>query len=212
MPPLGAAAKPHVTAAEIVEAIRRASKAWFEDLSAPLVEWLDARRVTPNQVSTTGLVVTLSSTPFVAEGWLAVGALIFGVGSLSDAVDGALARRQGRSTRFGAFLDSTFDRIGEGAVLAALAVHFAVHREMWAVGATVLSLLGGNLTSYVRARAETLGIDCEVGWVSRTERVFIMGVGMLFHVAVPMIWVLAALTMVTAGQRVWHVYRRMTPT
>ncbi len=193
-----------------MEAIRRASKAWFEDVSAPLVEWLDSRRITPNQVSTTGLAVTLSSTPFIAEGWLTTGALIFGVGSLSDAVDGALARRQGRATKFGAFLDSTFDRIGEGAVLAALAVYFAVHREMWAVGATVLSLLGGNLTSYVRARAEALGIECEVGWVSRTERVFIMSVGMMCHVAVPMIWVLATLTIITSGQRVWHVYRRIT--
>jgi CDP-diacylglycerol---glycerol-3-phosphate 3-phosphatidyltransferase len=194
-----------------VEAIRRASKAWFEDVAAPLIEWLDSRRITPNQVSTTGLVVTLSSTPLIAEGWLSVGAIVFCVGSLSDAVDGALARRQGRATQFGAFLDSTFDRIGEGAALAALAIYFAVHREMAAVGAAVIALLGGNLTSYVRARAETLGIECEVGWVSRTERVFIMSMGMLCHVPVVMIWTLAALTVVTAGQRVWYVYRRMVP-
>ena len=195
-----------------MEAIRRASKAWFEDVASPAIAWLDTRRVTPNQVSTTGLVLTLSSAPLIAEGWLSTGAVLFGIGSLSDAVDGALARRQGRTSRFGAFLDSTFDRIGEGAALAALAVYFAFQGEPAAVGAAMIALLAGNLTSYVRARAEALGIDCEVGWASRIERVVIMSVGMVLHVPVPMIWLLAALTVVTVGQRVWHVHSRMTST
>lgn len=193
----------------IVEALRSAGKAWFEDLTRPLIAWLDTRGVTPNQVSTAGLIVTLTSTPLIATGWLTTGALVFGFGSLTDALDGALARRRASTSKLGAFLDSTFDRIGEGAALGALAVYFADHRETGAVAATAVALIGGNLTSYIRARAEALGIECEVGWASRTERVCILGFGMLFHVQEIMIYLLAALTAWTATQRMWHVYRRV---
>ena len=192
-----------------MEALRRAGKAWLEKATHPLIAWFDARRVTPNQLSVTGLIVTLASTPLIATGWLTTGAILFGLGSLTDALDGALARHHAQASKFGAFLDSTFDRIGEGAALVALAVYFANADRNAAVAATAVAMLSGNLTSYVRARAESLGVNCEVGWVSRTERVTIMGLGMLLHVPEYMIYLLAALTSFTVGQRVWHVHRRL---
>jgi hypothetical protein len=105
--------------------------------------------------------------------------------------DGALARKTSTFSEVGAFLDSTFDRIGEAAALAGVAVFLARQGSDVAVGAIVLALLGGSLTSYVRARAESLGIECTVGWISRTERVFIMGVLLVVHLPTVMAYVLA---------------------
>ena len=113
------------------------------------------------------------------------------------------------STEAGAFLDSTFDRIGEAVALAGVAVFLARQGSDLAVGAIVVALLGGSLTSYVRARAETLGIECTVGWISRTERVFIMGILLVVHLPQLMAYVLALATCFTAAQRILHVRKAL---
>jgi CDP-diacylglycerol--glycerol-3-phosphate 3-phosphatidyltransferase len=189
----------------IVEALRTSIKQGWERLTRGIVERLAALGVTPNQVSFAGLVVTIASAPLFALGWLSLGAWIFAAGSVSDSIDGALARRTGANTQVGAFIDSTFDRIGEAAALAGVAIYLARHGSDLAVGAIVIALLGGSLTSYVRARAETLGIECSVGWISRTERVFIMGILLVVHLPELMAYVLAVATCFTAGQRIVHV-------
>jgi len=181
----------------------------FESATTGLVEALAVRGVTPTQVSLAGLAVTVSSAPLIATGWLSLAAFAFGFGSLADALDGALARRLGVVSDFGAFLDSTLDRIGEAAGLAGLAAFFAARGEIWPVVVVVIALAGGNLTSYVRARAESLGIACSDGWMSRTERVFVFALGLLLHLPVLMIHVLALATCVTAAQRFLAVRRAL---
>lgn len=193
----------------IVEAFRTSIKQGWERLTHGIVGFLAARGVTPNQVSFAGLLVTVASAPLFAEGWLSLGAWIFAAGSVTDSIDGALARRTGTSTEAGAFLDSTFDRIGEAVALAGVAVFLARQGSDLAVGAIVIALLGGSLTSYVRARAEALGIDCTVGWISRTERVFIMGMLLVVHLPQLMAYALALATCFTAGQRIAHVRRAL---
>jgi CDP-diacylglycerol--glycerol-3-phosphate 3-phosphatidyltransferase len=189
----------------IVEALRSSIKQGWERLTEGIVAFLAARGVTPNQVSFAGLFVTIASAPLFAEGWLSLGAWIFAAGSVTDSIDGALARKTGTFSEVGAFLDSTFDRIGEAAALAGVAVFLARQGSDLAVGAIVLALLGGSLTSYVRARAESLGIECTVGWISRTERVFIMGMLLVVHLPELMAYVLALATCFTALQRILHV-------
>jgi CDP-diacylglycerol--glycerol-3-phosphate 3-phosphatidyltransferase len=140
-----------------------------------------------------------------AFGWFSTGAWIFAAGSVTDSIDGALARRTGRVSEDGAFLDSIFDRIGEAIALAGVAYYLATVDDYLAVAAVVLALLGGNLTSYVRAKAEALGIGCSVGWISRTERIFIMGIILVFDQPALMAYVLAVATCFTAAQRAVHV-------
>jgi len=189
-----------------VEAYRTAFKQGWERITSGFVDWLAARGVTPNQISVAGLLISIASAPLLAYGWLSTGAWVLAFGSVSDSIDGALARRTGSFSEVGAFLDSTFDRIGEGAALAGVAIFLAREGNDLAVGAVVLGLLGGSVTSYVRARAESLGIECSVGWFARTERILIMCWLLVFHLPALMAYLLAAATCFTAGQRIWHVH------
>jgi CDP-diacylglycerol--glycerol-3-phosphate 3-phosphatidyltransferase len=184
-------------------------KSRFERATSGLVDALARRGVTPTQVSLAGLAVTLASAPLIALGWHTTAAFVFGFGSIADAFDGALARRLGVESAFGAFLDSTLDRIGEAAGLAGLAAWFAANGDVAFVVLALTALAGGNLTSYVRARAESLGIACSDGWMSRTERVFVFGLGLLLHVPEIMIAVLAIATCTTAAQRFVTVQRAL---
>jgi CDP-diacylglycerol--glycerol-3-phosphate 3-phosphatidyltransferase len=143
--------------------------------------------VTPNVLTTTGVSLCLAAAvlvPFedradkVLVYWLA--AAIFVLGSLLDILDGALARVGGKATPFGAFIDSTTDRVGEGAMLAAIALVFSRHGEDWAVAVAVAAVVGSFLVSYTRARAEALGLKGDVGLGSRAERVVLITAGLVF--------------------------------
>jgi phosphatidylinositol phosphate synthase len=138
----------------------------------------------------------------------------FIVGSVMDTLDGRYSRMSGKGTMFGAFLDSTLDRIEEGVVLTAVAWYFADRGEAVAAAACVLTVLGSLMVSYTRARAEALGVECKVGLATRPVRVVILSAGLVFakgaglgdfELLEPSIYVLVALTAFTVAQRVWHV-------
>jgi CDP-diacylglycerol--glycerol-3-phosphate 3-phosphatidyltransferase len=171
----------------------------------PVVEWLAERQITPNQVTLAALAVSLLAALLIGAGWLRLGALVLIVGSLGDLVDGMLARSTGQASRFGAFFDSTLDRIGEGAVLAAVAYRFAIDGRPLLVAIVVLALLGSLLVSYTRARAEALGVDCTVGLMSRAERLALIIAGLLLGLPGLAVAALAALSLYTVGERVAHV-------
>jgi CDP-diacylglycerol---glycerol-3-phosphate 3-phosphatidyltransferase len=142
----------------------------------------------------------------------------FILGSLCDMFDGRYSRMSGKGTPFGAFLDSTLDRVEEGIVLAAVAVWFAEEGNELAVGATVLAVVGSYMVSYTRARAEALGVGGKVGIASRAVRVVILSAGLVFaagelvpdfDLLEPAIYVMAALTVFTTLQRVLHVRRQL---
>ncbi|MGH8607615.1 MAG: CDP-alcohol phosphatidyltransferase family protein, partial [Gammaproteobacteria bacterium] len=124
-----------------------------------------------------------------------------------DLADGALARLTGKATPFGKFLDSTLDRVGEGVMLVAIAYCLSLERNAPAVAAAVLALLCGQLTSYIRARAETLGLSCTVGLATRPERVAIMVAGLLLDALPIAVYALATVSSITAGQRFCFVYK-----
>lgn len=130
------------------------------------------------------------------------------VASLLDLADGALARLTGKTTTFGKFLDSTLDRIGEGLMLVAIAYCLSLEKNASAVAAAVLALLGGQLTSYIRARAEALGLTCTVGLATRPERVAIMVAGLLLDALPIAMYALAAVSSATVGQRFYFVYKQ----
>jgi CDP-diacylglycerol---glycerol-3-phosphate 3-phosphatidyltransferase len=175
-------------------------------------------RLTPNAISLTGFVGNLVAAGLILADHLFLAGIAFIAGSLMDMFDGRYSRMSGKGTKFGAFLDSTLDRIEEGVVLAAVAVYFAKAGDEVAVGAVVLTVVGSYMVSYTRARAEALGVECKVGIASRAVRVVILSAGLVFgaeelipglDLLEPAIYVMAALTVFTALQRVLHVRRQL---
>jgi CDP-diacylglycerol--glycerol-3-phosphate 3-phosphatidyltransferase len=138
----------------------------------------------------------------------------FVVGSVMDTLDGRYSRMSGKGTPFGAFLDSTLDRLEEGIVLTAVGAYFAARGDDLAVAATVAAVLCSLMVSYTRARAEALGVACKVGFASRAVRVVILSVGLVFakgaslgdfELLEPAVYVLAVLAAITTVQRILHV-------
>jgi CDP-diacylglycerol---glycerol-3-phosphate 3-phosphatidyltransferase len=175
-------------------------------------------RLTPNAISITGLIGNLIAAVLILEEYFVLAGIAFILGSLCDMFDGRYSRMSGKGTPFGAFLDSTLDRVEEGVVLAAVAAWFAKQSNEAAVGATVLAVVGSYMVSYTRARAEALGVECKVGIASRAVRVVILSAGLVFaaeelipglDLLEPAIYALAALTVFTALQRVLHVRRQL---
>jgi phosphatidylinositol phosphate synthase len=188
-------------------------------LASRSVTSLAGTGVTPNVLTATGVSLCLAAAvlvPFENHGkllffWLAAG--IFVVGSLLDILDGALARVGGKTTPFGAFIDSTTDRVGEGAMLAAIALVFARHGRDWAVALAVGAVVGSFLVSYTRARAEALGLRGDVGLGSRAERVVLITAGLIFAPWGGLPWaivVLAATAWLTVVQRILHVRTQLS--
>jgi CDP-diacylglycerol---glycerol-3-phosphate 3-phosphatidyltransferase len=175
-------------------------------------------RLTPNAISVTGLIGNLIAAVLILEHHFVLAGVAFILGSLCDMFDGRYSRMSGKGTPFGAFLDSTLDRVEEGVVLAAVAVWFAQDGNDLAVGATVLAVVGSYMVSYTRARAEALGVGGKVGIASRAVRVVILSAGLVFaagelvpdfDLLEPAIYVMAALTVFTTLQRVLHVRRQL---
>jgi CDP-diacylglycerol--glycerol-3-phosphate 3-phosphatidyltransferase len=166
--------------------------------------------MTPNALTVVGLAGSAAAAGLIlARYWLAAAA-VFAVANAMDSLDGSLARLTGRETRLGAFLDSTFDRLGEALVIGALGVTLAHDGEAWAVAAAFLALTASFLVSYTRARAEGLGVDGNRGGLmSRPERLVLTALGILLApidgVLEAIVVVLAALSFLTVVQRLLYV-------
>jgi CDP-diacylglycerol--glycerol-3-phosphate 3-phosphatidyltransferase len=171
-------------------------------------------RLTPNAISIAGFLLNLVAAVLVTQRLFFLAGIAFIVGSIMDTLDGRYSRMSGKGTLFGAFLDSTLDRVEEGIVLAAVAGYFAAIGDDFAAAMCVVAVLGSLMVSYTRARAEALGVECKVGLATRPVRVVILSIGLVFargaslgdfELLAPAIYVLAALTIFTVIQRVWHV-------
>jgi CDP-diacylglycerol---glycerol-3-phosphate 3-phosphatidyltransferase len=175
----------------------------------PMLSALRWLRITPNQVTVAGTVLNLAAAALVIAEHLIYAGIVFLVAGCFDMLDGALARLAQKVTAFGAFLDSTLDRVSEGVILAAIAYLLAVQGREIDVALVVLALLGSVLVSYTRARAESLGVECKVGLMSRPERVVLIAIGLFFDVLPYVVYVMLALTVLTVIQRVVHTYRQL---
>ena len=175
-------------------------------------------RLTPNKISLTGFVLNVVAAVLVWERYFFLAGIAFIIGSVMDTLDGRYSRMSGKGTPFGAFLDSTLDRLEEGIVLTAVGAYFAARGDELAVAAVVVSVMMSLMVSYTRARAEALGVECKVGLATRPVRVVILSAGLLFakgaslgdfELLEPAIYVMALLTTVTTLQRVIHVRREL---
>lgn len=176
-------------------------------------------RLTPNAISLMGLFGNLVAAFLVTQRLFFLAGVAFILGSVMDTMDGRYSRMSGKGTLFGAFLDSTLDRIEEGIVITAIAGYFASRGEDFAAAMCVLAVLGSLMVSYTRARAEALGVECKVGIATRPVRVVILSIGLIFakgagigdfELLAPAIYVIAGLSIFTVFQRVWHVRNELT--
>jgi CDP-diacylglycerol--glycerol-3-phosphate 3-phosphatidyltransferase len=181
-------------------------------------EALIESRLTPNTISLTGFALNLLAAVLVWESLFFLGGIAFIVGSIMDTLDGRYSRMSGKGTPFGAFLDSTLDRIEEGIVLAAVAGYFALQGNRVAAAGVVVAVLASLMVSYTRARAEALGVECKVGIATRPVRVVILSIGLVFargaslgnfELLEPAVYVLAGLSVITVAQRIWHVREQL---
>ncbi|MFI5912760.1 phosphatidylinositol phosphate synthase [Dactylosporangium sp. NPDC051541] len=198
--------------AKILSVVSRAGLARVLD---PVAAALLRAGITPNAVTVIGtLGVLVGALGFATRGHLFIALVIITLSCFTDMIDGSMARQRGITNKFGALLDSSMDRIADGAIFGSVAYWYATQHEPRVVAAALLCLLTGQVVSYVKARAEGLGFTCNVGIIERAERLVGIGVGgLLWTFGVPyglevVMWILAALSIVTIGQRIGTVYRQ----
>ncbi len=191
------------------------ARAVFSYVIDPTARFLLRLGVTPNAVTVAGTVgVLFGALFFGARGYLVAGALVVTFFALTDALDGTMARMRGGTGKFGALLDSSMDRIADGAVFGAVAYYLAGENNPYGgLIAALICLVFGQVVSYVKARAQSLGLDADVGIAERLERLIIVGIGGMISGLGPdwglpaSLWLLAALSVVTVFQRLIHAAR-----
>lgn len=164
--------------------------------------------LTPNMLTWVGLVLNLFTAWVLSHGAFVAGGLLVLVAGAFDALDGSVARATGRVSAFGAFLDSTLDRLSEAILYFGLLTFFvsrAAYRQEIAL--TYLAIVGSLMVSYTRARAEGLGYECKVGLFTRLERVLVLALGLLVAQLRIALWILVAGSFFTAFHRMWHVWK-----
>jgi CDP-diacylglycerol--glycerol-3-phosphate 3-phosphatidyltransferase len=181
-------------------------------IAAPLTyiaRGLETTGISPNALTLIGFLLTLLVAAILAAGNLLVGGLLLIFAALFDTLDGALARHSQQVTVFGAFLDSVMDRYSEAVTLFALIVFYSASSD-GRVNVLLLAatLIGSLLVSYTRARAEAVNIECKEGFFQRTERIVVLIIGLVTGWMLPVLWVLAIFTNLTAAQRIFDVYRK----
>ncbi len=189
-------------------------RAFWTKVISPVAHLLIRLGVSPDAVTVVGtLGVVAGALVFFPQGKLLTGVLVISAFVFSDLIDGTMARLTGKSSPFGAFLDSTLDRVGDGAIFAGLALYFAGPGDsrLYLVLALICLVMGG-VTSYARARAESVGFQAKVGIAERADRLVAIlvatGLGAIFDVPELMyvaLWVLAVASTVTVVQRIWVV-------
>ena len=191
-----------------LQVARKALGRYFTD---PTVKIIQKTPLTPNSLTWIGLLIAICAAVLVATGHLFAAGWVAAFSGVFDLLDGALARATNRVTRFGGVLDSTLDRVGEAVMFIGLMVHYVNHPSVPGIALVGAGFAGSQLVSYIRARAEGMGIKCEVGVFTRPERVAILSIGLLLARFNPVLLIalgmIALLSWITAGQRLYHVWQ-----
>ncbi len=195
-----------------LQRLRRSLGKYF---SEPIAGLLAKTHVTPDTLTWIGALIAVAAALLVVFGHLFAAGFVVLFSGLFDLLDGALARKTNSATRFGAVLDSTLDRVGEAVIFIGLLVFFFNNSSLWGIIATGFTLVGSQMVSYIRSRAEAIGVNGEIGVFTRPERVVILSVGLLLShfniVLLIALGVMAVLSWITAGQRLFFVWQKTRP-
>jgi len=185
------------------EAARKYSRVFLE----PMARFISATGVSPNVITVIGFLLMVGVAVVLAWGHLLLGGILITAVALFDSVDGTLARMMGRTSRFGAFLDSTLDRFSEAVIFLGLFIYLSGQNQKLELLLIYATVVGSLMVSYARARAEGIGVPLKEGLFTRLERVFLLVVGLLFNQLTFVLWVLAVFSNLTAIQRMYLVWR-----
>jgi len=164
--------------------------------------------VTPDTITWFGLALAIGAAALIINRYLLAAGVLVLVAGFFDILDGALARATNRATRFGAILDSTLDRVSEAILL--LGILFLYCNEQSIAGSLLvgLALIGSMLVSYIRARAEAIGYDCQVGLFTRAERVAVLALGLMLNQVFIALVIIVIFSLITVSQRLLHIWRQ----
>jgi len=176
-------------------------------ITNPMMGILSKSGIKPDALTFTGLVVNIGAAYVIATGHFLLGGVLVLVAGLFDLLDGALARFVKQTRKFGAILDSTIDRISEAAIFCGLLVWYMLEGSTLEVVLIFAVLIGSFLVSYVRARAEGLGLECKIGLFTRAERVIVLAIGLMVNQIVIALLILAVFVYITVVQRLVHLRR-----
>ena len=185
--------------------VRKAASDYFTE---PVVRVLARTPITPNSLTWFGFALAIGAAVLIVTGYLVIAGVIVLFGGFFDMLDGALARRTKRVTLFGSILDSTLDRLSEGALLLGVLVLFSGEESDIGVLLVGIVLIASMLVSYIRAKAESLGIECLVGVFTRPERVIVLALGLLINQLEITLGIIAILSFITIGHRLVYVWRQ----
>jgi len=181
-------------------------------LTQPTVRLLARTPITPNIISWFGFLVTLGAAVLIITEHLFIAGFVVLIAGFFDTLDGELARNTNQSTKFGAFLDSTLDRLSEAALLLGILVLYAREQSIAGILIVGVALFGSLLVSYIRSRAEALGLKCQVGLFTRAERVVLLAIGLLLsqinYALIIALAIIVVFSFITAGQRLVYVWRQ----
>ena len=201
-----------MTEEKSIPALQASRKALARYITQPIVNLLAKTPVTPNTLTVCSLLITIVAAVLVVEEYFIVAGFVVLFAGIFDILDGALARSTNRVTKFGGALDSTLDRLAEAALFIGLLVVYARDQATGKVVLVGVALISSLLVSYVRARAEGLGIECQVGIFTRSERIIFLVLGLVLshfkYVLIGALAVIAVLSSITVIQRLYHVWRQ----
>jgi len=183
-------------------------RGWFKWIVDPLGRFFLSLGITPNMMTSLGLLGNFLGAYFISQGKLALGGWLVLIMTPIDALDGTMARLRGDSSDFGAFVDSVSDRYAELAILGGLMYFFSTQGNSLGSTLAFAAAAGSVLVSYVKARAESLGFEAKVGLLTRAERYLVLAPLLVFNQPIIALWILAILGNFTALQRIWFVRRQ----
>jgi CDP-diacylglycerol--glycerol-3-phosphate 3-phosphatidyltransferase len=185
------------------EIVRKYARVFLE----PLARLISRTGISPNVITVIGFLLMIGVAIVLALGYFFWGGILITAVAIFDAVDGTLARMMGRTSRFGAFLDSTLDRFSEAVIFLGLFIYFVGQNQNLELILIYATVVGSLMVSYARARAEGIGVPLKDGLFTRFERVFILVVGLIFDQLTIALWILAIFSNLTAIQRMYLVWR-----
>jgi CDP-diacylglycerol--glycerol-3-phosphate 3-phosphatidyltransferase len=185
------------------ELARKYSRFFLE----PIARFIGWTRISPNVISMVGFLLTVGVAFVIGSGYLRLGGFLIFAAAGFDALDGTLARMMGRTSRFGAFLDSTLDRFSEAVIFLGLFIYLVNQGAQIELVLIYATIVGSLMVSYARARAEGIGVPLKEGLLTRFERVLLLIIGLIFNQLTLVLWILAIFTNFTAVQRMWLVWR-----
>jgi CDP-diacylglycerol---glycerol-3-phosphate 3-phosphatidyltransferase len=180
-------------------------RGWFKGIVDPLGAFFNRIGVTPNMMTMLGLAGNIVGAWFLSQGNMFLGGVFVLVCTPFDALDGTMARLRGEANEFGAFVDSVTDRYSELFILGGLLYYFTTHNDHVSTIAVYMAAAGSVLVSYVKARADSLKFDANVGILTRMERYLVIAPLLLFNLPAVAAWIVAVLANITALQRIWRV-------